>query len=316
MAGTAALPGLLQRAGTSLSVAGARQSGAWAVFLLALLLITLPVLATFAKYMSLQDLIGKSFSQLPAWFETLTASQLIEAGDDNRDGILGMQEFLIARDSIALALPIMAGFPYVLVGLIAIAGLSAGLAAANAQIVSIANAVSNDLFYALAFPRASAAKRLLVARILIIATGVSGAVIASTFDFDVLRMVAWAMSLSAAGFFPVLLLSIWWRPLTASGAIAGMLTGFIVTAGYILGVEQADFPLIFGVDSLVAGIIGMPAGLLAAFAVSLTFRRKAGVDEEEEDNIADELLDEMRVAAGETTHDRYLRIMSRRRGAR
>ncbi len=316
MTGTAALPSLLQRAGTSLSVAGARQSGAWAVFLLALLLITLPVLATFAKYISLHELIGKPFSQLPTWFETLTAAQLIEAGDDNRDGILGLQEFLVSRDSIALALPIMAGFPYVLVGLIAIAGLSAGLAAANAQIVSIANAISNDLFYAIAFPQASAAKRLLVARLLIIACGITGALLASSFELDVLRVAAWALSLSAASFFPVLLLSIWWRPLTAGGATAGMLTGFIVTAAYILGVESADFPLVFGLDSLVAGIIGMPLGLLVAFATSLLFKRKPTEETDGGQDIADELLDEMRVAAGETTYDRYLRIMSRRQGNR
>ena len=314
MAGTASWPGLLQRAGTSLSVAGARQSGAWAVFLLALLLITLPALATFAKYISLHELVGKSFAQLPAWFETLTTAQLIEAGDDNRDGVLGLQELLIARDSIALALPIMAGFPYVLVGLMAIAGLSAGLAAANAQIVSIANAISNDLFFAITFPRASAAKRLLAARLLIVATAIAGAMFAASLELDVLRVAAWALSLSAGGFFPVLLLSIWWRPLTAAGAIAGMMSGFLITGAYILGVELGDFPLLFGIDSLVAGIIGMPSGLLAAFAVSLVSRNRAG--REEETAMNDELLDEMRVAAGETTHDRYLRVLSRRHGTR
>ena len=50
---------------------------------------------------------------------------------------------------------------------------------------------------------------------------------------DSLRWVIAAFSLSAGTFFAVLVLSVWWRRLTAAGAFAGMISGFAVTALYL-----------------------------------------------------------------------------------
>ncbi len=311
MAGIATLPSLLQRAGTSLGVAGARQSAAWGTLFLAFLLITFPALASFAKYLTLHDLIGKNVGDMPSWLNSLRDAQIIEAPNDNRDGILSLQEFHIPRDSVALALPFLAGYSaVVLFGLLAIAGLSAGFAAINAQLVSIASTISNDLFYSTAFPRASASKRLLVARLALIATAALAGFFVISSKLDALRMLIWAVSISAGSFFPVLLLSIWWRPITPMGALAGTWSGFLVTSGYILGVEWDYTPLIFGIDSLVAAIIGMPVSFLVTIAVSLLIPQQ---DEELQKDL-DEQLDETRVAAGETVHDRYLRILARRQG--
>jgi cation/acetate symporter len=46
----------------------------------------------------------------------------------------------------------------------------------------------------------------------------------------VAQVVAFAFGLAAASFFPVIVLGIFWKRTNAAGAVAGMLTGLIVTA--------------------------------------------------------------------------------------
>jgi cation/acetate symporter len=46
--------------------------------------------------------------------------------------------------------------------------------------------------------------------------------------------VAWAFSLAAATFFPVLVLGIFWKRCNATGAITGMIGGLLTTITYII----------------------------------------------------------------------------------
>ena len=47
-------------------------------------------------------------------------------------------------------------------------------------------------------------------------------------------MLAWSFSLAAAGLFPALLLSIWSKHVTTAGAVLGMLSGFAISAFYLV----------------------------------------------------------------------------------
>ena len=49
----------------------------------------------------------------------------------------------------------------------------------------------------------------------------------------IVQLVAWAFSLAAATFFPVVLLGIFWRRANANGAIAGMIGGLLTTLLYM-----------------------------------------------------------------------------------
>jgi len=53
------------------------------------------------------------------------------------------------------------------------------------------------------------------------------------------KVLAWLLSILAAGLFPALVMGIWWRRATASGALAGMVTGLTVTLAYIGGTQLA-----------------------------------------------------------------------------
>jgi cation/acetate symporter len=105
------------------------------------------------------------------------------------------------------------------------------------------------------------------------------------------------MTLSASASFPVLVLAIWWKRINAWGAQAGMITGFAVAVFIILFSETgaAAFP------SVLAGAVGLPAGLIAAMAVSrMTPRPGRGMLE---------IALDVRVPGGETLYDREMRLL-------
>ncbi|RYG07785.1 MAG: cation acetate symporter, partial [Burkholderiales bacterium] len=97
-------------------------------------------------------------------------------------------------------------------------------------------------------------------------------------------LVSASFSLAASAFVPVMVLGIFWRGTTRRGAVAGMLTGLGVTAWYML-VNAAPVraamglppgtDLWFAIQPISAGVFGVPAGFIVAWAVSLSDRKKA-----------------------------------------
>jgi cation/acetate symporter len=89
------------------------------------------------------------------------------------------------------------------------------------------------------------AKRLIVARVLLLLVAVAAAATASTRPSDILAMVGWAFSLAMAGNFPALVMGIWWKRTTAAGAVCGIIAGFGLCIFYL--VVTRYFPA-FGVQ--------------------------------------------------------------------
>jgi cation/acetate symporter len=96
------------------------------------------------------------------------------------------------------------------------------------------------------------AKRLIVARVLLLLVAVASASLASTKPSDILAMVGWAFSLAMAGNFPALVLGIWWKRATTTGAICGIIAGWGICLFYL--VVSRYFPqagvTYFGMTSL------------------------------------------------------------------
>jgi cation/acetate symporter len=109
-------------------------------------------------------------------------------------------------------------------------------------------------------PSAPTARRLVVARVLLIFVAVAAAYTASTRPADILAMVSWAFSLAAAGNFPALVMGIWWKRTTTAGAIAGIITGFGICIVYL--VVSRYFPgfgvQYLGMTSLLNPVTGAP----------------------------------------------------------
>ncbi|WP_284617030.1 VC_2705 family sodium/solute symporter [Aquabacterium humicola] len=289
MLGTAAMPHVLTRYYTTPGVASARRSVGWSLSFIVLLYLCAPVLAVLVKYQVFTELVGSSFGSLPDWIRRWSKldSGLVSVQDINGDGILQLAELRLAGDTIVLAAPELGGLPLVVTYLVAAGGLAAALSTADGLLLTISNALSHDLYYRVLNPRASAVKRVMLSKMMVLVAAVAAAWVASLRIAGILPFVSAAFSLAAAAFFPALVLGIFWRGATRAGATAGMLAGLAVCAGYMIaGLPAARLwlglspqPLRwFGIDPVSAGVFGVPAGAAALVIVSLLSRRPSGAE--------------------------------------
>ena len=301
MVGTASLPHILMRYFTTPSVKSARRSVAWSLFFIFLLYFSAPALATLAKISILDPnlatgIIGKSITDVQAigWVKEWIAVKQAYIADFNGDGILQLNEWFMRGDVIVLATPEMGGLPYVISGLVAAGGMAAAMSTADGLILAISNALSHDVYYKIVDPKADVAKRLIVARILLVVTGAFGAYIASMRLTGILGSVAWAFDFAMSGLFFPLVLGVWWKRATREGAIAGMLLGLGAGTAYLIYVAPAFMgqPPILGIDHLRFGLIGAPVCLVAMVVVSLMSR--------EPDEKTQAMVDEVRIPSGRT----------------
>jgi cation/acetate symporter len=278
MVGTASLPHILMRYFTTPSVKSARRSVAWSLFFIFLLYFSAPALATLAKISILDPnlatgIIGKSITDVQAigWVKEWIAVKQAYIADFNGDGILQLNEWFMRGDVIVLATPEMGGLPYVISGLVAAGGMAAAMSTADGLILAISNALSHDVYYKMVDPKADVAKRLIVARILLVVTGAFGAYIASMRLTGILGSVAWAFDFAMSGLFFPLVLGVWWKRATRQGAAAGMLLGLAAGTAYLVYVAPAfmgNAPWL-GIDHLRFGLIGAPVCLVSMVVVSL-----------------------------------------------
>ena len=301
MVGTASLPHILMRYFTTPSVKSARRSVAWSLFFIFLLYFSAPALATLAKISILDPnlatgIIGKSITDVQAigWVKEWIAVKQAYIADFNGDGILQLNEWFMRGDVIVLATPEMGGLPYVISGLVAAGGMAAAMSTADGLILAISNALSHDVYYKMVDPKADVAKRLIVARILLVVTGAFGAYIASMRLTSILGSVAWAFDFAMSGLFFPLVLGVWWKRATRQGAAAGMLLGLAAGTAYLVYVAPAfmgNTPWL-GIDHLRFGLIGAPVCLVSMVVVSLMTP--------EPDAKTQAMVDEVRIPSGKT----------------
>ncbi|MFN8794036.1 MAG: sodium:solute symporter family protein [Betaproteobacteria bacterium] len=282
MVGTAALPHILMRYYTTPSVKEARQSVTWSLFFIFLLYFTAPALAVLVKYEVFNVLVGTPFDTLPAWVNAWAKVDptLLSIADVNKDGIFQLGEMRIGGDIIVLATPEIAGLPYVISGMVAAGGLAAALSTADGLLLTIANALSHDLYYKMIDPNAPTARRVMISKVLLLVVALAAAYVASLKMADILFLVSAAFSLAAAGFFPALVLGIFWKRATKWGAVLGMLSGVSITMYYmatthpwlrgVFGVTGpvADYTW-WGIAPISAGIFGVPLGFAVIIIVSM-----------------------------------------------
>jgi len=301
MVGTASLPHILMRYFTTPSVKSARRSVAWSLFFIFLLYFSAPALATLAKISILDPnlatgIIGKSIADVQSigWVKEWIAVKQAYIADFNGDGILQLNEWFMRGDVIVLATPEMGGLPYVISGLVAAGGMAAAMSTADGLILAISNALSHDVYYKIVDPKADVAKRLIVARILLVVTGAFGAYIASMRLTGILGSVAWAFDFAMSGLFFPLVLGVWWKRATRQGAAAGMLLGLAAGTAYLVYVAPAfmgNTPWL-GIDHLRFGLIGAPVCLITMVVVSLMTP--------EPDAKTQAMVDDVRIPSGKT----------------
>lgn len=299
MLGTASLPHILMRYFTTPSVKAARNSVAWSLFFIFLLYFTAPALATFTKLQVLDpnlatSIIGKSIADVGnlEWIQKWANVGFVKLIDSNGDGLLQINEFFMRGDIVVLATPEIAGLPYVISGLVAAGGMAAAMSTADGLLLAIANALSHDLYYKIIDPKAETAKRLIVARVLLVLLGAAAAAVASLKLTSILGAVAWAFDFAMSGLFFPLVLGIWWKRANRQGAVAGMIVGFVCGTIYLYMVRWGGMDPWMGIDHLRFGIIGAGASLISMVVVTLMTP--------EPDAETQAMVDEIRVPKGET----------------
>ena len=270
MVGTAGLPHVIIRFYTVPTVRGARWSAFWALLFIGVLYTTAPTVATFARVNLIQTLDGKAHAEAPEWFQNWEKTGLIAWMDKNDDGRIqyrpgdafegapryitgemGLRrlenlatetenELYVDRDIMVLANPEIARLPAWVVGLVAAGGLAAALSTAAGLLLVISSAISHDLIKRVLKPKMSEDQELRWARV----AACFAVVVAGYFGINppgfVAQVVAFAFGLAASSFFPILILGIFDKRTNKQGAIAGMLSGIGVTAGYILYFKFVD----------------------------------------------------------------------------
>ena len=302
MTGTAAAPWLLARVGTAPGVYEARKSIGWATFFVGLIAVTLSANAVFMRDFVMDLLVGHNRSQLPVWFQTMEATGL--AAVQGQVPRLPLSGFTFQRDAVLFLLPIAQGYPAVMIYLALAGVVAAVVCAASMSTWSLGSALAEDVVSGLRWEPPANRVRLALGRGCVAAAAVLGGWLAVVVTADPLDLFFWALALSGSAFFPVLVLSIWWRRLNAFGALAGIAVGFAVAAfAIVVGETSAG-----GVSGALAGMFGVPAGFAAALGAA-RLRRAQGRHSQEQ------VLD-MRVPGGETLHDREMRLLRLRQRQR
>jgi Na+(H+)/acetate symporter ActP len=170
-------------------------------------------------------------------------------------------------DAVVLVLPerVLPGLGGELLGALCAAGaFAAFLSTASGLLVLVAGTLSQDVLGATSvsgFRRAAA-------------IGGSVALLLGLLvePFDINRLVGWAFAIAASSFCPLLVLGIWWRGLSARGALAGLVAGGGASSAAILstmvGLTPGGWP---------GSLLGQPAAWTVplAFAVMVLVSRRS-----------------------------------------
>jgi cation/acetate symporter len=284
MLGTAGLPHLLTRFYTVANESEARSSVAWSLFFIAILYLSAPALAVLVKFEVMNNLVGSPIANLPHWLAQWARvdSALVDVSDVNGDGILQFGELKLGADLIMLASPELAGLPYVISGLVAAGGLAAALSTADGLLLTIGNAFIHDMRAGQsrdpAAKQQSQEERVILSKFALLAVAMVAALVASWKPAEILALVSASFSLAASAFFPGMVMGIFWDKASRRGAIWGMLLGLGATILYMTlnaPIFKATFSglypdaLVFGIQPISAGILGVPIGFLTLWLCSL-----------------------------------------------
>ncbi|QAV69823.1 sodium/proline symporter PutP [Salinibacterium sp. UTAS2018] len=159
--------------------------------------------------------------------------------------------------------PLIAGF-------VLAAVLAAVMSTISSQLIVSSSALVEDLFKIIAKKEATPKAQVILGRLGVLVVSVVAIIIALDPQASVLDLVGYAWAGFGAAFGPIVLLSLFWRKLTAPGAIAGMIAGAVTV-------------VIWGNSDALSGVMyeivpGFILNLVIAIVVSLfTFKHSDNI---------------------------------------
>ncbi|NOT71188.1 MAG: sodium:solute symporter [Hyphomicrobium sp.] len=290
--GIAAAPWLLPRVAAAPGVYEARKSLGWATVVFGFALLTVSSVAVFMRDFVLDVVMSERVGPLPKWLFDAAAQGFVQF--DQKAARLTFDGLRFDRDGLLFTLPIAAGLPQAFVYLLLAGGVAAALVTASATAISLAAILGEDVVQGLSWEPASNENRVWITRVFVAISACCGGLLTLMAPADPLQLVLWALSLTAASLFPIMVLSIWWKRLTTLGALSGMVSGFGVAAFAIFASEAG----LFGLPSLIAGSAGLPVAALVAIGMSAL--------RPETSRHSLEVVRDIRVPGGQIIYDREM----------
>jgi cation/acetate symporter len=268
MIGTAGLPHVIIRFFTVPTVAAARSSAGWALVFIAILYTTAPAVAAMAK-LNLHNTVNSAaitggdlfavessllHSERPDWMKRWEKTGLLKWQDKNNDGRIQYyndktknptaaanaaaagwagNELTVNADIIVLANPEIALLPNWVIALVAAGGIAAALSTAAGLLLAISSAISHDLLKKIAMPNLTEKQELLAGKIAMAFSIVVAGWLGLNPPGFAAGTVALAFGIAASSIFPVLMMGIFNKKMNKEGAIAGMLSGLLITLFYV-----------------------------------------------------------------------------------
>lgn len=157
-------------------------------------------------------------------------------------------------------------FPAVISGILLSAILAAAMSTADSQLLASASAFASDVYKPVIRKGKVTDKEMLwVGRAVVFVIAVIAVIIATNPNSGtIMGLVENAWGVFGAAFGPVILLSLFWRRLTFSGAVSGIVVGALVDILWLILLKD------FGLYEIIPGFV---CGLLAAVVVSLCSKK-------------------------------------------
>ena len=162
-------------------------------------------------------------------------------------------------------------------GVILSAILAAVMSTLSCQLLVCSSAIAEDFYKGFLRPNASQAELVWIGRLMVLAVAMIAMVLAEDPNSKVLGLTAYAWAGFGAAFGPVVILSLIWKRMTATGALSGMITGAVVVVAW----AEAMNPWLknHGYPTMYEIVPGFVACALAIVVVSLFSKPAAGVVE-------------------------------------
>ena len=144
-------------------------------------------------------------------------------------------------------------FPAFIAGLFLCGILAAAMSTADSQLLSASSAIGQDIFKGLIKKDADDKKVLLVSRISVFVIAILGLLLALNPDSSIFGLVSFAWSGFGGTFGPLILLALYWRRTTSTGAIAGLICGGVTDV--VWHYLPADKCAIFGLYEILPAFI-------------------------------------------------------------
>ncbi len=189
-------------------------------------------------------------------------------------------------DALLLELPRRLPDPLlgeILQAVTAAGAFAAFMSTSSGLLVAVSGAIAHDIYARMLKPAATHYERLQAFKFAALMAGAIAMGLGLTIGrFHINMLVGWAFAIAASAFFPLMTLGIWWRGLTAVGALAGVVLGGSLSSLSILvtmvsggdSAHQALLPTLLAQPA----IWTVPTSFMAMIVGSLLTRRQVPAD--------------------------------------